>query len=155
MSKLKLQHIRWCFWKLDVSAATAQQCKCRLSCATRQKPSLLTSVHLLVFCLQPERRQTEDPQRMAVSPGSRNHPAALAGHGGGQAAFLQAVRRLCFRVSVLHHDECWCLRQSDEKCQICPWIQTMPVLTAVWTNNFCKKAKIQKSLWGSHTLKIS
>ncbi|XP_061672367.1 kinase suppressor of Ras 2 isoform X3 [Syngnathoides biaculeatus] len=44
-------------------------------------------------------RQAEDPERLVVSPGARNHPAALSGHRGGQAAVLQAVRRIRLR----HH----------------------------------------------------
>lgn len=50
---------------------------------------------------QPERGQAEDPQRLAVSPGARDHPAALPGHGGGQASLLQTVRCLCFWVGGL------------------------------------------------------
>lgn len=62
----------------------------------------MTNLHLRVFlflALQPERRQTEDPQRLAVSPGPGNHPAAVSGHRGGQASLLQTVRCLCFWVS--------------------------------------------------------
>lgn len=56
---------------------------------------------LYLSALQPERRQTENPQWVAVSPGPRNYSAAFSRHRGGQASFLQTVRRLCFRVSVL------------------------------------------------------
>lgn len=55
---------------------------------------------LFIFLfLQPQGRQAEDPQRLALSPGARAHPAAGARHRGGQASFLQAVRRLRFWVS--------------------------------------------------------
>lgn len=62
--------------------------------------SISRDVSTVSLFLQQERRQTEDPQRLAVSPGPGNHPAALSGHRGGQASLLQTIRCLCFWVSV-------------------------------------------------------
>lgn len=87
---MQMQTLQW----------TRNECVCKKTEQTC--PDACPCPHLM--SVQPERRQAEDPQRMAVSPGPRNHPAALPRHRGGQAAFLQTVRRLCFRVSVLH----WC-----------------------------------------------
>lgn len=43
--------------------------------------------------------QAADPEWLVVPPRPRDHPPALAGHRGGQAALLQALRRLCTGVS--------------------------------------------------------
>ncbi|OWK53423.1 Kinase suppressor of Ras 2 [Lonchura striata] len=42
-----------------------------------------------------EGEQAAHPERMAVPPGPRDHPAALSRHRGGQAALLQALGCLC------------------------------------------------------------
>lgn len=74
-------------------------------------PDKSPSAHFLH--LQPQRRQTEDPQRLVVPPSPWNHPAALSRNRRGQASFLQAVRCLCFWHHLVRVTRTWMALQES------------------------------------------
>lgn len=75
--------------------------RCWVKMGGELKTWSVNCLHPCSCVLQPERRQTKDPKRLALSPGPRAHPAALTRHRGGQAPLLQTVRCLCIWVRVV------------------------------------------------------